>query len=120
MPDTYPKSRFDRQGPEWIAPSKWKVRISSAHSLGVLEDIDYLSILLQSCSQEEVDTVRTAIALAVGAISNSSSNSLIAYLEAAQAGSKKSALNSLAKIKTSRNIEIDAELKRFRQRIKAY
>lgn len=118
--DTYPSPEFDVQGPEWPAPSKWKVRISSAYALGVLGDRACLPVLLQVFEQETVAPARTAIALAIAAVSCSGSEALDAYLKAADMGNKDLALGALSKIHRSGNAEIDRELSRLRLKIRKH
>ena len=117
-PDTYPMPFFDQQGPEWTAPSKWKVRISSAYSIGILGGIDCVPLLLRVWCQERVEPVRMAIALAT--LSCSGSDSLQVYLAAAEKRDKKTALEALAMIAATGNSEIDTELKELRRKIETY
>ena len=82
LPDTHPQPDPTRSGPEWSAPSKWKIRIEAAHSLGILCDSSALSQLQILSLTETVPLVRRAMALASVALQYGRQTILKEYLEA--------------------------------------
>ena len=82
LPDTHPQPDPTRSGPEWSAPSKWKIRIEAAHSLGILCDSSALPQLQILTLTEPVPLVRRAMALASMALQFHRQSILKDYLEA--------------------------------------
>lgn len=82
LPDTHPQPDPTRSGPEWSAPSKWKIRIEAAHSLGILCDSGALPQLQILTLTETVPLVRRAMALASVALQFERQSILHDYLEA--------------------------------------
>ena len=82
LPDTHPQPDPSSSGPEWSAPSKWKIRIEAAHSVGVLCDSSALGQLQILSLTEAVPLVRRAMGLAVAALQNNRQQELKEYLEA--------------------------------------
>ena len=82
LPDTYPQPDNSRQGPEWSSPSKWKIRIEAAHTLGILPQTSALPSLQMFLLTEEVPLVRRAIQLAIVALQNQKQDVLLCYLNA--------------------------------------
>ena len=81
-PDTHPQPNPSSAGPEWSAPSKWKIRIEAAHSVGVLCDIGALGQLQILSLTETVPLVRRAMGLAMAALQQNRQKELFEYLEA--------------------------------------
>ena len=82
LPDTHPQPDPNRSGPEWSTPSKWKVRIEAAHSLGVVCDSSALPQLQILILTETVPLVRRSMALASMALQFERQSILQEYLEA--------------------------------------
>lgn len=82
LPDTHPQPDPTRSGPEWSAPSKWKIRIEAAHSLGILCDAGALPQLQILTLTETVPLVRRSMALAAMALQFQRQSILKEYLEA--------------------------------------
>jgi hypothetical protein len=82
LPDTHPQPDPSRSGPEWSAPSKWKIRIEAAHSLGILCDSSALPQLQMLSLTESVPLVRRAMGLAAVALELGHQQHLKDYLEA--------------------------------------
>ncbi|MCA1789657.1 MAG: hypothetical protein LC667_07315 [Thioalkalivibrio sp.] len=115
LPDTYPDPAFNQQGPEWTAPSKWKVRIQAAYSLGIVGNAGCLRVLRRAFDLEPVPLVRTALALSHAALTHSQPASLRSYLTAYETRQKDVALAALAELVSTGDTAIDAEIARLRR-----
>lgn len=82
LPDTHPQPDPTRSGPEWSAPSKWKIRIEAAHSLGILCGYSALPQLQMLSLTEPVPLVRRAMGIASVALQLGHQHHLKNYLEA--------------------------------------
>jgi hypothetical protein len=82
LPDTHPQPDPSRSGPEWSAPSKWKIRIEAAHSLGILCAYNALPQLQMLSLTETVPLVRRAMGIAAVALQMGHQQHLKDYLEA--------------------------------------
>jgi hypothetical protein len=98
LPDTYPIPFFDQQGPEWTAPSKWKVRISAAYALGVIGNENCLNVLRSAYEVETVRPALRAIALAISVVDQGLKGSLTRYLSAYERSNRTEASNAVREL----------------------
>ena len=82
FPDTYAQPRSQALGPEWASPSKWKVRIEAAYTLGVLPQASTLPTLQMHLLTEQVPLVRRALQLSIVSLQNMRQEDLLSYLDA--------------------------------------